>query len=59
MSIQRFKLPKRHDGTYPPNPYRYACDYGHFHPSRKHAVACHHRVAAEADRRIAAWKAGR
>ena len=59
MSIHRMKLPKRHDGTYPPNPWRYACDYGHWHPSRKHAVECHRCVEAEAQRRIDAHNARR
>lgn len=52
MAIRKFKMPRRHDGKYPPNPYRYACDHGHFHPSRQHAVACHRRVEAEGQRRI-------
>lgn len=59
MSIRRVSLPKRHDGTYPPNRIRWACDYGHWHPSKKHAVECHRRVEKEATRRQDAWLAGR
>jgi hypothetical protein len=57
VAIHRIKMPKRDDGRQIPNPYRYACDYGHFHPSRKHAVECHRRVAAEGQRRIDAHSA--
>lgn len=45
--IEKILMPKRHDGKRPPNPVRWACGYGHVHPSRRHAAKC---VARERNR---------
>ena len=43
QKIERFLMPRRADGKLPPNPWRYHCGYGHWHPSRKHALKCRER----------------
>jgi hypothetical protein len=50
MPVTKVKMPRRHDGTLPPNPIRYACGYGHLHPSDRHARKCIKRHLDQAQR---------
>ena len=43
MTIKRVEMERRYDGTFPPNRFRYVCDSGHHHPSRRHAGKCNDR----------------
>jgi hypothetical protein len=41
MSITRIKMPMTYRGRRVGD--KYACDYGHWHPSHRHALKCHER----------------